>query len=105
MASRDKVNPVWDLFDAARQHCSIRLDCPRCNHVAVYDAAGLWWAFERKGRTVSIKDLQRFCYCRDCSRFGGPRIRPVVKLCRTAPTQMLPLPSEADWKRAASKCR
>lgn len=105
MDDRDLVNPIWSLFDAAAHHYSIRLDCPRCNHVVVYHPAALWLECQREGRSDSIRSLARRYFCDHCHERNGSKVRPVVKLCKTSPTRDLPLPTDYQWKQAISRRR
>lgn len=103
--SREGANPIWSLFDAAAHHSSIRLDCPRCNHVVVYHPAALWLQCQNEGRSDSIRALAGRYYCSWCKTHGGRKVRPRVSLCQTAPTVTLPLPTDLEWKQAIRRRR
>lgn len=103
VTQRDSANPVWSLFDAAAQHYNIRLDCPRCHHVVVYNAAALWLECQRQGRSDSLSNVRRRYYCHACGK--NRRVRPILKLCQTEETRVLPLPSDLEWKQAIRRRR
>lgn len=102
---RAGANPIWNLFDAAAQHRNIRLDCPKCRHCAIYHAAALWKMFGEKGWNDSLRAVPRRFYCADCSRFGGPKVRPGLILSPDIETVRLPLPSDTEWKHAIRRRR
>ena len=99
--------PLRDLFDAAVRHRSVRLTCTNCRHVTIFEAAALWWLFERKGWQDRFKDVQRRMVCLLCLHERGLKIRfPELELTDDAPTETrLPIPSEIDWKREVRRRR
>ena len=105
MTTRDTVNPVWHLFDAATRHHNIRFSCQHCPHFAVYNAAGLWLMFEKKNWDEDLRTARDHFYCPACKRMSGRKIAPVMKLVDEPETVSLPLPDSATWKRAISRRR
>jgi hypothetical protein len=99
--------PLRDLFDAAVRHRSIRLSCRKCRHVRVFDAHGLWWLFHRRGWPDRFRDVRRRCVCSLCLARTGAKVRdPALALVEAAPTGApLPMPAQAEWKRALSRRR
>jgi len=103
---RDLVNPIVDLFDAAARHRTIRLDCPRCQRVVIYDGHAVWWLFERKGWSSRLRLAARHFYGATCRRRRAETIRPRVSLSEQDPTsQSLAMPDEREWKRALHRRR
>ena len=100
MADLPSPFPLRDLFDAAVRHRRIRLTCPRCRHSGVFDAAALWWLFERRGWRDRFEQVRRRCVCSACWRDRGEKVRPGLELVDgVAVDRVLPLPAETDWKR------
>jgi len=103
---RDLVNPIADLFDAAVRHRTIRLDCPRCKRVAIFDPHAVWWLFERKRWPGGLRDVGRHFYCSHCRNRAELRVRPQVSLSEQHPTSLaMAMPDEREWKRALSRRR
>ena len=63
--SRELVNPIRDLFDAAVRHNTIKVSC-RCGNVGIFDPHALWWLFERRGWNDRLGDVQRRMRCLQC---------------------------------------
>lgn len=105
MAVRDTVNPIWNLFDAATRRQNVRLSCPRCPHSEVYHSAALWRLFERNGWGDQLSAVGRHFYCPTCRRQRGVRVKPTMMLVDDDQTVSLPLPDQAEWKRATRRRR
>lgn len=103
---RELVNPIQDLFDAAARHHTIRLDCPRCKRVVIYDGHAVWWLFERKQWPDRLRDVGRHFYCSTCRKRAAERVRPRVSLSEQDPTSLaMAMPDEREWNRALSRRR
>ncbi|MGF7150093.1 hypothetical protein FHS96_003751 [Sphingomonas zeicaulis] len=93
------------MFDAAVRHRTIRLECPRCRRVAVYDPHAIWWLFERRHWPGGLRVVGRHFHCRQCREQSGERVRPRVSASRDAPTHELPMPSLQQWHQALRRHR
>lgn len=92
---------VTNVFEAAAWHYNIRATCPRCRHTNVLNRYAVWWRFERKGWDQDFRKASGRFRCTGCGNMGA-RIEPV----RINPTvNALPVPMEAEWKRAVSRFR
>ena len=99
--SRDLVNPIVDLLDAAIRHRNVRLDCPQCRRVVILNGAAAWWLFERKRWAMKLSAVAIRFHCSACLRRRGERFRPRVCLVeQEADLDTLPLPDGREWKRA-----
>lgn len=88
------------LFEAAAWHYAIVATCRRCRARGVFESAALWWLFERRGWDPTLYGAARRLKCRACGA------RATVSPVRwEAPTVILPLPDDRDWKRAVSRFR
>jgi hypothetical protein len=89
------------LFECAAFHRTLKVHCPSCDHGAVFHGAALWWLFHRKHWHDHLDYVAQRLRCTSCGRRGVP-----VQLSREAPTIVhLPLPNDAEWKRAVSRFR
>lgn len=89
------------LFELAAYHCSLRVRCRRCPHEAVFHGAALWWLFQRKHWPDELRDVPGKLSCTIC---GNREVK--LEVVRAPPTiTHLPLPCDADWKRAVSRYR
>jgi hypothetical protein len=89
------------LFECAAFHRSLKARCPTCGREAVFHGAALWWLFQRKHWRDHLDYVPARMRCTGCGRRGVP-----VRLCREAPTIVhLPMPPDAEWKRAVSRFR
>lgn len=105
MQARDKVNPIWNLFDAATRRQNVQLTCPRCPHSEVYHAAALWKLFVRHGWPDDLRAVTSRFYCPMCKRERGVRVKPVMALVEENHTMSLPMPTDVEWKRAIRRRR
>lgn len=102
--------PRWDtdgkrikqsIFDCAAFHYDVSARCRSCSHAAVLRAHALWWRFARRGWD---DDLRRGASRLRCSACGETAVQ--LSPTRDAPTvDELPLPPEAEWKRAVNRFR
>ena len=99
--------PLRDLFDAAVRHRQVRLTCTHCGHHATFDAAALWWLFERKGWRSRFREVVKRFYCRQCLARTRAKVRaPRLELVQAPVTETrLPMPSAVDWKRELRRRR
>lgn len=105
-ASIDHINrKLGCLLHCAFHHRTIRLDCPRCGWVRRFDAAPLWWFFERRHEDDAIPAVQRRFCCRAC-RKAGVVVRPRLAIT-TEPldAEQPPYPDEREWKRQVRRYR
>lgn len=103
---RDLVNPIGDLFDAAVRHRTIRLDCPRCRRVAIFDGHAVWWLFQQRRWPSELRVVHNRFYCSTCRREHGTRVRPRLSLSNQDPTSdALIMPDIREWKRALTRRR
>jgi hypothetical protein len=92
---------VTNVFEAAAWHYNIKARCSRCGHTSVLNRYAVWWRFERRDWDMRLRYAARRFRCLRCGT-AAAKLEPV----RIDPTtQHLPVPSEADWKRAVNRFR
>jgi hypothetical protein len=102
----DGLRRATRIFEAAIWHYAVEVTC-RCGHSAKFEAADLWWRFERKGWNDSFREARRHFWCRPCAARLGRRVQPV----RVDVTEWekgviaLGAPDEREWKRAVRRFR
>jgi hypothetical protein len=47
------------FFEAAALHYSVKVHCSRCTNATVFEAAGLWWHFQRCHRNDHFANARR----------------------------------------------
>jgi hypothetical protein len=103
-AIRDGLRVATTIFEAAVWQHTIKVACRRCPNFSVFEAAGLWWHFERRGWDHQLKHASARFYCIYCAKSARQRIRPrPLQLVRDEPNRFLPPPPDRDWKRALSR--
>lgn len=102
--SRELVNPIRDLFDAAVRHSTIMVSC-RCGNVGIFDPHALWWLFERRGWNDRLGDVQRRMRCLQCYVAKRKRTPATMELTSENPTRQLPMPDISEWKRQLRRRR
>jgi hypothetical protein len=103
---RDGLRVPTTLFEAAVWHNLIKVRCPRCPNVAIFEAAGVWWHFQKRSGDLALRDARHRFYCLRCSRDRPTRVRATtIELVRGRATRELPLPDDREWKRALSRFR
>lgn len=102
---RETANPIWNLFDAALRHRSIRVECSCCPNTAVFNAAGLWWHFHQKDWASSIRAAGNHIYCEPCRERTGCKMRPRVSLTEAPSNRYLEEPTDLEWKQACARIR
>ena len=105
MTTRELVNPVWSLFDAAVRHYNVRVICPRCAHSEVLHSAAMWKMFEGRNWDDDLRNVPARLYCSRCWQTYSTKSRPNATLVEVAETVPLPFPTDAEWKRAISRRR
>ncbi len=60
--SRELVNPISDLFDAAVQPKNGQ-GIVQVRNVGIFDPHALWWLFERRGWNDRLEEVQRRMRC------------------------------------------
>lgn len=98
---------VHDLWDVAAHKLNLRVTCRRCKHWRVFDAAALWWLFRRKRWNDHLGSVKHRFFCGVCWNALVERVRnPTIELVDEDPTgELLPMPSEYDWKQEARRRR
>lgn len=92
---------VTNVFEAAAFEYNIKATCLRCGHTNVLNRYAVWWRFERSDWDMRLRPASDRFRCLRC-RTKGARLEPV----RMMPTtHLLPVPTEADWKRAVRRFR
>lgn len=93
--------PLKYMFDCARYHINLRVTCRVCGHSAIIDAAGHWWALQKKGKDDHIGSFVRRLICQNCKVETGKRCRnPKVEQTSEQPAgPLMPGPTEYEWKR------
>ena len=102
--SRELVNPIRDLFDAAVRHNTIKVSC-RCGNVGIFDPHALWWLFERRGWNDRLGDVQRRMRCLQCYAAKRKRTPAAIELSNENHTRQLPMPDVSEWKRQLRRRR
>jgi hypothetical protein len=105
--NRDGLRHPTHIFEAALWRYVVKVACSRCSHVATFEPAGLWWHFQRRGWDDWLPGANKRFWCTQCASKDRRKVRP--KKLEFAegvePTRQLPLPSDAEWKRALSRYR
>ncbi|AUW59456.1 hypothetical protein C1T17_16530 [Sphingobium sp. SCG-1] len=103
---RDGLRVATNIFEAAAWHYTLKPVCGTCGHHALFDPHGLWWLFERKRWDDRLTLAAKRFRCIPCLEKRGQRVRRAsLYLVKDAPTTLLPLPDEREWKRALSRFR
>lgn len=102
--SRDLVNPIQDLFDAAVRHHTIKVSCG-CGNVGIFDPHALWWLFERKGWNDKLGAVRQRMRCLQCYAAKRKRTLAALELCYENHTRQLPMPDIIEWKRQLRRRR
>jgi hypothetical protein len=106
---RDGLKIPTELWEAAMMHHHLKVQCcvPGCGNSAVYHAAALWLLFARRGWEQPLRLAEKRFWCRPCTRAVGWKVkRARLGTTRDALTvTSLPLPSDAMWKKFASRHR
>ncbi|WP_129794044.1 hypothetical protein [Sphingosinicella sp. CPCC 101087] len=107
MTELPSAYPLRDMFDAAVRQRRVKLTCPTCGHVAVFESAALWWYFRRRGWRDRFDEVRRKCICLPCWRDRGQTVRgPQLELVHDEPTETgLPMPPDIEWKRELRRRR
>ncbi len=93
------------LEQCALYRRTLRLTCPRCRHVRVFDAVALWWLFHRRGWNDGLSAMAQRVRCSLCDKQGHVT-RPRIVIGRDEPTgEQPPYPDAATWKRLVSRYR
>ena len=95
------------IFEAAAWHKAIKPLCSRCPHSAIFHPHSLWWWFSRRGWNDDLRDATKRFWCRQCAAQIGRRVRPRMLdvVAETEDMICLPMPSQADWKKAVNRFR
>jgi len=102
--SRELVNPIRDLFDAAVRHNTIKVSC-KCGNVGIFDPHALWYLFERRGWRDHLPEVRKRMRCLQCLYAKRPRTLATLDLCRDNPTRQLRMPDIHEWKRQLRRRR
>ena len=93
------------LEECALHKRTLRLTCPKCGHVRVFDAVALWWMFHQRGWDGTLGVVGRRLCCSACQAEGRTQ-RPHLVIGRDQPTgAALPYPDAATWKKLVSRYR
>jgi len=104
--NRGGLRVATHIFEAAAWHYSVKVSCSRCPHSAVFEAAGLWWLFHRRGWDDHLAVAREHFWCTKCAAGNGVRIKAgKLDLVHEEATRTLPSPDEREWKRAISRFR
>lgn len=94
------------FFEAAALHYSVKVHCSRCTNAAVFEAAGVWWHFARRGRSDHFANARQHFWCTRCAIGGLARVRPsFLEAVKDRPVTFLEPPPDREWKRATSRFR
>ena len=102
--SRELVNPIRDLFDAAAQHHTIKVSC-RCGNVGIFDPHALWYLFERRGWRDHLPEVRKRMRCLQCYYAKRKRTLATLELSDEHHTRQLPMPDIIEWKRQLRRRR
>ncbi|SNT20889.1 hypothetical protein SAMN06295912_1598 [Sphingomonas laterariae] len=112
MAQQPQVRDHLDrkltcLQHAALYHFNIRVVCPSCRRVRIFQGHQLWWLFERRRWNDRLEEVPRRLSCSRCWVADHRKVRPIrVSLVKDLPTgDELPWPDERAWKRVVSRYR
>jgi len=102
----DGLRAATRIFEAAVWHYAVRPVC-QCGHSAKFDAASLWWRFERKGWNDDFRRAVDHFWCRQCAARVGRRVRPLrIEAAQWEKGLIeLEMPDEREWKRAIRRFR
>ncbi|HEY1124752.1 MAG TPA: hypothetical protein VGE65_03900 [Sphingobium sp.] len=103
--NKDGLRHPSNFLDAAAWGYSIRVDCGRCSHMAIFDAPKLWWHFQRKGWEDTRWAAGVHFFCTKCAAKLRGRVRPgkisYVKLTPTVEYGVAP--PQLEQKRALNR--
>lgn len=103
---RDGIAHPRTFFEAAALHWSVKVHCSRCPNVAVFEPAGVWWRFHRKGWNDHFHHARRHFYCMRCAIGGSQRVRPsFLEAVKDKAVHFLEPPDDREWKRATRRFR
>ncbi|MCW3847351.1 hypothetical protein OF829_08865 [Sphingomonas sp. LB-2] len=108
--ARDNLAEEWPplrtVTDLALRFWNVRLSCQRCGHQRVLHGAALWKLFDRKGWRDDVQSAARRFHCAYCRKQDGSLVRPRLDKTKDPPTgAVLPLPSDAEWKKLTARYR
>lgn len=104
----DGTREPTNFFEAAAWHYSVKVYCGWCGHAAIFDPHALWWHFHQKHWDDDLAGAAKRFDCKVCRRnfWTEGKGRAKISLGSERPTDdSLPLPPEAEWKRAISRFR
>ncbi len=102
---RDGLRVATNAFEAAAWHKTVKVACA-CQHVARFDAHGLWWLFYKRGWDDSFRNMRPRFYCTRCLIQTRQKVRPkVIEAVQDKATMTLAMPDPNEWKRAISRFR
>lgn len=94
------------VFEAAALHYSIKVFCGRCPNTVVFEPAGVWWHFHRRGWSDGLGDARKRFWCTQCALGGVARARPKrIEAVRERYQKALPPPDDREWKRHTRRFR
>lgn len=94
------------IFEAAALHYSLKVACSRCPNATVFEAAGVWWHFRRRGWSDHFDHAAAHFWCHRCAIGGLQRVRPLrPEAVRERYAKALAPPDEREWKRAIRRFR
>lgn len=94
-----------NVFEAAAWHYRVKVMCG-CGHAALFDPHGLWWLLQKRRWNDDFKEIRSRFYCTRCRTIKRQTVRPdTIGPSKEAATIMLPMPDEAEWKRALGRFR
>jgi hypothetical protein len=103
---RDGVPVPRTIFEAAALHYSVKVHCSRCTNTAVFEPAGVWWRFHRKGWSDHFANARSHFWCTRCAIGGLARVRPsFLEAVKDRPIKFLEPPPDREWKRATHRFR
>ena len=88
------------LFECAAWHYSVVAICRRCARETIFDPHALWWLFQRRHWSDHFNDATRRFKCSKCKAGAF-----VTWSRNKEPNAHLPMPPEAEWKRAINRFR
>jgi hypothetical protein len=105
--NKDGLRYPTHIFEAALWRYSVRVDCSRCSHMAIFEAGSLWGYFEKRGWEDSRWSAPQRFFCLQCWKKQRGKVRPNrISYVKAQPTiQVGTIPSDLQVKKALSRYR